>query len=507
MKHSANKVAYGDFQTPLDLALQCCVDVAKQFGQPDVVIEPTCGKGSFVLAAAQTFNDAQVIGCEINDAYRRTARQSLRRANLDGPTLPKIVKRDFFHTDWSAIRRQNSGSVLFLGNPPWVTNSQLGVLNSENLPRKKNEQGLRGIDAMTGQSNFDISESIMQTLLASMLPNDSLAMLVKTATARKVLKSRWVDGEHFSHASIRAIDAKDHFGVNVDACLLMLALESDTISKRKTRVQQVCHFSPELGKAAKKIAMGWFDGQLVADPKLAAKTNHLLVAQPSTAHQIVWRSGVKHDVSRIVELSQADGKVWRKDGAAVNVESDRLYPLAKGADVANNRAQESPRRLLVTQHAMNESTTSLRQTHPKTFRYLQKNRDAFAQRKSSIYRNRDPFALFGIGPYTFAPWKVAICGLYKRLQFTLIGPKDGRPVVLDDTCYFLPLQNRDQAVFMQQILQSEPATHFFQARIFWDAKRPITADLLRRLDIRALAKSCQSSDRYNELFDLAKKPD
>ena len=503
MKHPANKVAYGDFQTPFELALRCCREVSKHFGEPNVVIEPTCGKASFVLAAAQTFPNAQVIGCEINDSYRRTARRVIKQQHeAKAFAAPKIIKRDFFQADWAAIRQKHSGSVLYLGNPPWVTNSQLGVLESGNLPKKTNAKGVRGIDAMTGQSNFDISESIVQTLLSSMREQDSLAMLVKTATARKVLKSQWKNEQRFSHASVHPIDAKEHFGVSVDACLLMLSPASRTSSN-----VQVCFASSELGKPAKSIAMGWYVGQLVADPKLASRTSHLEKSpqqnsQPSTSFQqtIVWRSGVKHDVSRVVELSELGGKVCRQDGAAVNVESDRLYPLAKGADVANDRAETSPRRLLITQHTMNESTSSLRQTHPKTFRYLQKNRLAFEGRKSSIYRNRDPFALFGIGPYTFAPWKVAICGLYKRLQFTLIGPAKGRPVVLDDTCYFLPLKNREQAVFVQQLLQSEPATRFFQARIFWDAKRPITADLLRRLDLAALAKACRSSGQYQKLF-------
>jgi len=94
--------------------------------------------------------------------------------------------------------------------------------------------------------------------------------------------------------------------------------------------------------------------------------------------------------------------------------------------------------------------------------------------------------VFGIGPYAFAPYKVAVSGLYKRCQFTLIGPHDGRPVMLDDTCYFLPFDDEQAARRAQRALMTSLARDFFQARVFWDAKRPITKSLLQTLNLEAL---------------------
>ncbi len=492
MKHSVKKIAYGDFQTPPELAVECCQVVQSLVKTPTTVIEPTCGQGAFVAAAAESFSDASVVGYEINDEYRQQARRNIRqqRAQLEDLAQVSIRKQDFFAANWDQIRQRCSGPVLFLGNPPWVTHSQLGSLQSKNLPQKSNHERVRGIDAMTGRSNFDISESMLQTLLQVMRPDeDSMAMLVKTATARKVVRSHWESNKSFSHASIHPIDAKQMFGVSVDACLLVL---SSTTSNRFT---PVCRVSADLGKPANQIAMGWHDGKLVTDPKLAARTAHL-----EGDAKTDWRSGIKHDVSRVLELSQIDGAIVRQDGSHVDVEPDRLFPLAKGADVANDRVQASVRRLLVPQKSINEDTSQLKKQHPKTYRYLDSHRDAFAARKSSIYRDRDRFALFGIGPYTFAPYKIAICGLYKRLQFTLIGPIKGQPVVMDDTCYFLSLKTKRQAVFVLRLLTSAEATEFFQARIFWDAKRPITADVLRRLDLRKLAQALNCESEYEKFW-------
>jgi hypothetical protein len=107
-------------------------------------------------------------------------------------------------------------------------------------------------------------------------------------------------------------------------------------------------------------------------------------------------------------------------------------------------------------------------------------------RKSSIYRGQPDFAIFGIGPYSFAPWKIAISGMYKRCAFTMVGPVDGRPVMLDDTCYFLPFETEAGARRALNALRSPLASDFFAARIFWDSKRPINKALLQQLDLHAL---------------------
>ena len=94
----------------------------------------------------------------------------------------------------------------------------------------------------------------------------------------------------------------------------------------------------------------------------------------------------------------------------------------------------------------------------------------------------------GAGSYSFAPWKVAVSGFYKQLAFRSVAPVNGRPVVLDDTCYFLPCENEDEANYFEALLNSEAATGFFRSFVFRDAKRPITASLLASLDIGLLAQ-------------------
>ena len=55
MARSKNKVEFGDFQTPAELASRVC-NLIKQNGvNPVSLIEPTCGVGNFVFSALEYF--------------------------------------------------------------------------------------------------------------------------------------------------------------------------------------------------------------------------------------------------------------------------------------------------------------------------------------------------------------------------------------------------------------------------------------------------------------------
>ena len=177
-------------------------------------------------------------------------------------------------------------------------------------------------------------------------------------------------------------------------------------------------------------------------------------------------------------------------GEVVHLEPDFLYPMLKSSELA--KGAPPSRYMLVTQRRIGENTTVLRDKAPSTWRYLGSHASAFDARSSSIYRNRPRFSVFGVGDYSFAPWKVAISGLYKRIAFRAIGPHAGKPVVFDDTCYFLPCGSAEDAERLASLLNSDQARGFFRAFVFWDAKRPITAGLLATLDLDALASAVGS---------------
>ena len=482
---------YGDFQTPLKLANDCVRLAMQTFGRFDCVVEPTCGRGAFLMAAVESCQDCRHEGFEFQDRHVRAARRNLKRGNGRHANV-HIRRQDFFSHDWRLHRDSLRGSVLYLGNPPWVTNAALGSIASTNVPAKTNIARVGGLLAMTGGGNFDLSESILQTLLPVMRPGiDALAMLVKKSTVRVIAKWAWTNSFRFAHLSTHTIDTKDHFDVRVDACWMMIRLAPAEQTATYRCVSYPCISSP-----LSSTAFGWHSMRLVRDPAIASQTDSLLASQ-----RTAWRSGVKHDAASVLVLKMVDGRLQNGLGEVVDIEPDRVHPLAKGSDIANGRSRSSDKFLLVPQRFPGECTERLTETLPRTMAYLNRQADRFAKRRSSIYQSRDRFAVFGVGPYTFAPWKVAVAGLYKRLTFTLVEPANGHVVVLDDTAYSLGFQTRRQARLIHQILSDDVCTDFLNARIFWDAKRPINSAVLGSLDLRRAAEMLDLEDAWARCFD------
>ena len=90
------------------------------------------------------------------------------------------------------------------------------------------------------------------------------------------------------------------------------------------------------------------------------------------------------------------------------------------------------------------------------------------------------FSIFGVGDYTFKPYKVAISGLYKQTKFTLVKP-NGTVLLLDDTCYFIGFDTLEEAQNVQSLLNQSETQKFIESFMFTDAKRAITKDLLMRI--------------------------
>jgi hypothetical protein len=109
------------------------------------------------------------------------------------------------------------------------------------------------------------------------------------------------------------------------------------------------------------------------------------------------------------------------------------------------------------------------------------------------------FALFGIGDYAFAPWKVAVSGLHRHSRFQVVGPIRGKPVFLDDTCYYLPFRQESDARLVADILNSAPCKAFLQSLTFTGVKRSVTVELLQRLILSAIAEEAGFGLRWRAL--------
>ncbi len=194
------------------------------------------------------------------------------------------------------------------------------------------------------------------------------------------------------------------------------------------------------------------------------------------------------------------------------MEDNLVYALYKSSDLKNLVETEPRRYTLITQKKVGQDTGYIKREYPKTYKYLLKYGSDLNARKSSIYNNKPPFSIFGIGDYSFKPFKVAISGLYKSTVFSLLLPNDGKPVMLDDTCYFLGFESLEYAQITHFLLNKKETQNFLASIIFFDSKRAISKEILMRIDLLKIAQHTLPEEfgfeipeeKWNEYIDALK---
>lgn len=422
-------------------------------------------------------------GFELNAAHLAVTRDALDAAGL---ARIELCQQDFFSHDWDVEMRSHEGHVLVLGNPPWVTNAAVAAVAGTNLPQKQNVYGLRGLAAKTGKANFDIAEWMLIRLLQALRGRKAtLAVLCKTATAQKVLRHAWHQDLRVTSATLHHIDAGEHFGAAVEACLLIARLGEPGPAAAK--------IYPNLAAKIPTHRFGIAGKGLVADLDAYERLRHFEGLSPYQ-----WRSGVKHDCAPVLELQPLDGGLFaNKLGEEIPLENKTLFPLLKGTELARRGAIPT-RKVLLPQTRLGEDTSTLAISAPLAWQYLDRHRARFTARKSSIYTKGAAFAIFGIGDYAFSDWKVAISALHRPPHFFVVGPWENQPVMFDDTCYYLPFAVEAEARVVADILNSAACRSFLETLIFPGAKRAVTVELLQRLNLDAIARAAGLSKRWDD---------
>ena len=112
---SIKKIEFGDFQTPPELAQEIATFLRDSGETADAIVEPTCGRGSFVGAAIAAFPSAKAIyGFDINPQYVRDAADATCQ---DGGRKTHLECRNFFQVDWAEFFSKLGGIVLVLQPP------------------------------------------------------------------------------------------------------------------------------------------------------------------------------------------------------------------------------------------------------------------------------------------------------------------------------------------------------------------------------------------------------
>ncbi len=484
---------WADIQTPPSLVKKVLNLITLTGIQPGLIIEPTFGDGNFILQISEYFpNAGAVYGIEIQKEriWNFGINSLLQRYTEEPiPELDIFVHRDniFSHDFKELISSLEHTPILIVGNPPWITNAELSSLNSSNLPNKSNKMKLVGLEALTGKSNFDIAESIIQKIIDNFSSCEGkVALLCKNTVIRNITKSLLTSDKKISNLQQYQIDATKEFGKSCNASLFIFDLNASNEA----------HYCKVYDLDAPEILIrkfGWIDNKFVSDFEKYKKVN---VFDGKSKH--VWRQGVKHDCSKVLELSfNKDHQLTNKLGEILDFEQKLLYPLLKGSNLRTFEIIETKRRIIIPHKKLNEDTAYIESKYPKIWDYLNSKIEYFTKRKSSIYKNKAPFSIFGIGEYAFRPFKIAIGAMYKEPIFALISPINNQPVMLDDTCYYLGFETYDEALFGCTALNSRISKNLLKAIAFQDSKRPYTKEVLMRVILSKILKELTFDEIIN----------
>ena len=485
---SISRTEFGDFQTNNDLSVRVVKRISSQVQNPIILFEPTFGEGNLLLAGLQEFESIEkVIGVEIYKPYIWKTKFKILDYYLQNPSKNKplitLYHESIFDFDLNNLAKNTiNDKILILGNPPWVTNAQLTTLESDNLPRKSNFKNNAGLDAMTGKGNFDIGEYITQNLIRNFQNHQgNMAFLVKNIVIKNITFDQKRNNFLIKNLQKFHFDAKKEFNASVEASLFFCEFNDNPE-----------HFCMEVNLDENKPfenTFGWINSKYVAIMK-----DYEIYANIDGICPFEWRQGVKHDCTAVMELRKEGDSFFNAKNQKIELEKDLVYAFLKSSDLKNREVTEVRKYTIIPQKKIGQETDYIKEFYPLTYQYLKANEGGFDKRKSSIYRGKPKFSIFGIGDYSFKPYKVAISGLYKTFSFTLVLPLDEKPIMLDDTCYFLGFDTEVEAIITHRLLNHPITQKFLKSIVFLEAKRAFTKDILMRIDLLNLARLVNFSD-------------
>ena len=155
------------------------------------------------------------------------------------------------------------------------------------------------------------------------------------------------------------------------------------------------------------------------------------------------------------------------------IEADLVYPAVRGSDISRWSAKRGVYVLMVQDPEKSEpySEKRVKKDWPYTFNYLTRFKDVLLSRGSRTVRElaeRTAFyAMFGIGKYTVARYKV----VWKRMAGDLVAAVVSQAktdfgwkmMIPTDTTAFFAAQNEDEAHYLCAVINSAPVREFIRS--------------------------------------------
>lgn len=405
--------------------------------------------------------------------------------------LPDIIIEPIFKTDnflksankifpnatfFRKNNNQQHSDKTYTSTFEFKMNDENRNLELDTLDKEKSYLIIENCTQIKNVESFKFSDKIIEKIKMIKNNNATLTLLCTNIFSRDIFIDLIKNNVPYSF--INQLNFNFSIDKNNDICLLIIQFGG------KALINKICEVS-EISNPSKVIRkFGFVKNLFYLDIDNITKIDGKCPVE--------WKNGIKHDCSKIMELTQENKQLFNKNNEKVFIENTLLYPFLKGSQLKEPIINKTSKYTIVTQEKIKQDTNSMKNYAPKTWQYLQEHEEYFEKRKSAIYKNTPKFSIFGIGKYSFKKFKVAIYGFNKKPIFSLVYHE--KPVMLDDTCYYLPFDDYDEAYLTMLILNSSLVRKFLKNIVFLDSKRPFSKKILKRLDIGKCLKYLSFSD-------------
>ena len=505
--------ALGEYYTPHWLAEHVLDQVGYQGQTAARLLDPTCGSGTFLLAAlrrwrqnaritlrrdeeasrrsvmrtADGISPFAIVGFDLHPLAVASARANylLAVADLIGPESP--VEVPVFARD--AILDQWPGEADFdfvVGNPPWIAWDNLpGDYREATKPhwQRYGLFSLSGNAARHGGGKKDLSVLVLYAAADRYLaPAGRLGMVIT-----QTLFQRKGAGDGFRRFRIGAdgpplqvlrvddlVDLRPFGDAANWTSVVVLQKGAPTIYP----VRYVKWSSGGVPPAQCEMLAQPIDSQCPSTPwivlsqKSAVDLDRLVGRADYTAHlgansggaNAVYWLEVQGRGANGVRVRNLVGKAKRSvEPDEAEIEPDLLYPLVRWIDVDRWSARPSAHLLLAQDPTTRKGIAEerFRRDYPRTLQYLKRFEPLLAARAAyRRYQDRQPFySMYNVGPYTLAAAKVIWRRMDRKIRAAVVESCDDpllgpRPIIPQETCVLIACASGDEAHYLCALLNS-----------------------------------------------------
>lgn len=487
------RLALGEYYTPRGIADLAVAEL--DVAHTDRVLDPGCGAGVFLTACLDEIatSDQQdvsatdrlarctssVVGFDLNPVAVKAAKlaylcrlfDDLAASDRDEISVP------VFLTDSLALVREPEirfrGDPLdeqfdaLVGNPPWIPWQRVAdrVKDGlrENYVEKLGLQPHSGMDARLGHSNDDLAVPFVWICIHRYLRTGGTATFVlkrdsMRGPAGAVLRQLRVGDRDLALTHVQDFGAVEPFPeVGANAALYTFSADTDNSFPIPTTVWTARDgTTPEYGSlAALERTLSATETELhPLDPTDATSAWVRADAERGALgdcdHEI--RHGLKDDANDVFGLDRPD---------LATVDADLVYPYIKSRHVRKYGLTGHDLRLVPMESAGADNESWLRDTYPATYEYLRGHRGELEGRSSSWLDSGAFYSMFGLGEYTWAPYKVVWCRLGFKPDFAVVStrtdPDLGEKIVVPGDHYmFIATGDAETAHVLCALLNSAP---------------------------------------------------